>query len=173
MKRHLTKILVVLICIGLISTYFLSSYKSYKRSVNNSNSSTSLNEVPFTIEGILTIADKNGNVKKEIEIEIAETSYETQTGLMYRNGMEENRGMLFIFKEESQHYFYMRNTRFPLDIIYINKNMEIVSAAKEAVPFDETSLPSKYPVQYVLEVNGGMMEKWGVKEGDKISFKKL
>lgn len=171
MRKHLTKIVVVLICIGLVSVYFISAYRGYKKNVSGETDvTTEIKEVPFTKEGVLKITDLTGAVVKELEIEIADNSYETQTGLMYRSTMDENQGMLFIFDKESQHYFYMRNTRIPLDIIYINKDLEIVSFVKEAVPFDETSLPSKFPVQYVLEVNGGMMEKWGIDVGYKIEF---
>ncbi|SFU38352.1 hypothetical protein SAMN05216480_102118 [Pustulibacterium marinum] len=168
MKRHFTKIAIALICLGLVSTYIISAYKGYK---NRNGKNIEMPEVKFTKEGTLSILDADGNSIKDLEIEVAKTPYETQTGLMYRKTMEENRGMLFMFPRESVHSFYMRNTLIPLDILYINKNLEIVSFAKNAKPMDETSLPSGKAVQYALEVNGGMMDKWGVEVGDKISFK--
>lgn len=168
MKRHFTKIILVILCLGLVSSYAISAYKGYTR--NNSTKQVVVKEIPFTKEGNLEIMDPSGKSIKSLEIELAKTDYETQTGLMYRNAMAENRGMLFVFNQEAYHSFYMRNTIIPLDIIYINKDMEIVSFAKNAKPFDETSLPSGQPVQYVLEVNAGMMDKWGVEIGDKINF---
>ncbi|MEM9143931.1 MAG: DUF192 domain-containing protein, partial [Bacteroidota bacterium] len=104
---------------------------------------------------------------------IAETDYETETGLMYRKGMGEHQGMLFIFDDEQYHSFYMKNTEFPLDIIFIKKDGIIASFQENAQPRDETSLPSQAPVQYVLELNAGLVQKWGLQIGDSISFNRL
>lgn len=172
MKRHFTKIVLIVLCLGLVSSYAISAYKGYSKR-NESTKQVVVKEIPFTKEGELEIIDPSGENIKSLEIELAKTDYETQTGLMYRTAMAENRGMLFVFNQEAYHSFYMRNTIIPLDIIYINKDMEIVSFAKNAKPFDETSLPSGQPVQYVLEVNAGMMDKWNVEVGDKISYKEL
>ena len=76
----------------------------------------------FTKEGILTITKAIDNEVISFEIEIAETEYEVQTGLMDRISMKENRGMLFIFPDVAVHSFYMKNTKIPLDIIYIDEN---------------------------------------------------
>tara|TARA_R110002033_G_scaffold52650_1_gene100108 strand:- start:4035 stop:4541 length:507 start_codon:yes stop_codon:yes gene_type:complete len=127
--------------------------------------------VSFKKEGTLTLkkADTN-SIIRTIDIEIADNDYETQTGLMYRNKLEENHGMLFILEEEKLQNFYMKNTRIPLDIIYINESKTIVSFQKNAKPMDETSLPSEAPAKYVLEINGGLSDQWQLKVGDKISF---
>lgn len=128
-------------------------------------------EVSFKKEGELSIFNtKNDSLKVKLDIEIADTDYDVQTGLMYRNTMKANRGMLFIFEEERERYFYMKNTRIPLDIIYINANKTIVSFQENAVPFDETSLPSEKPAKYVLEVNAGLVNELGLKIGDSINF---
>ncbi|MBT8283645.1 MAG: DUF192 domain-containing protein [Muriicola sp.] len=127
--------------------------------------------VTFTKEGTLTIfRAETDSLLAQVDIEIAESDYETQTGLMYRESMEKNQGMLFIFPEEAYHSFYMKNTRFPLDIIYINKDMEVGSIIANAQPMDEESLPSENPVMYVLEVNAGMAEEWKLAQGDRIEF---
>ena len=105
---------------------------------------------------------------KTIDIEYADTPEERSLGLMYRKGMAENQGMLFIFPEEEERSFYMRNTEFSLDIIYLDKDKKVVSIAKKAKPFDETSLLSEAPAMYVLEINGGLSDKWGIEKGDSI-----
>jgi hypothetical protein len=64
----------------------------------------------------------------------------------------------------------MKNTEIPLDIIYLNADKEIVNIQKNAKPFDETSLTSEAPSQYVLEVNAGLSDAWKLEKGDKISF---
>lgn len=130
--------------------------------------------VVFTKEGELQIFNMGtDSTLTKIEIEIAETSYETETGLMYRKGMEEYQGMLFIFEDIRLHNFYMKNTEFPLDIVYIKDNMTIASFQENAQPLDEKSLPSKVPVQYVLELNAGLVQKWGLKVGDSVVFNRL
>jgi uncharacterized membrane protein (UPF0127 family) len=130
-------------------------------------------EVTFTKEGELTL--KKGvtdSVVAQLDIEFAESEYETQTGLMYRKSMQSNRAMLFVFENDSQRSFYMKNTEFALDIIYINSDFKIVSIQKNAKPLDKSSLPSQAPAKYVLEVNAGQSDQWGLVAGDVIQFSK-
>lgn len=128
----------------------------------------------FTKEGELSIyKTKTDSLIVKLDIEIADTDYETQTGLMYRNSMEEQQGMLFIFPESSNHSFYMKNTHIPLDMLFIENNLKIASIYENAEPYSEASIPSKVPVSYVLEINGGLAAKWGIAVGDSIAIKKL
>lgn len=158
---------------SIITVFVLASLLSAYNCKETSENKVLTKEVLFKKEGELTLkkAD-NDSVIKVLDIEIAETEYETQTGLMYRKGMETNQGMLFIFEEETPKAFYMKNTEFPLDIIFINTEMKIVSIQKNAKPYNETSLPSAAPAQYVLEINAGLSNQWGLKEGDIISYTK-
>ena len=64
----------------------------------------------------------------------------------------------------------MKNTRMALDILYIGANGTIVSIAENARPYDETSLPSQAPAQYVLEIPGGMCAARGIQVGDSVSW---
>lgn len=126
-------------------------------------------EQKFKKEGALQI-HKDSLETISLDIEVADDEYERQIGLMHRASLEENQGMLFIFDEESQRSFYMKNTYIPLDILFINADNKIVSFTENAEPTDETSLPSKAPAKYVLEINGGLIERWGLEIGDEISF---
>lgn len=129
--------------------------------------------IAFTKEGELTITkQKVDTLITKLDIEFAETEYETQTGLMYRDKMANNQGMLFIFPDERMHSFYMKNTEIPLDIIYIKSDLTIASFQENAQPMNETGLSSQVPVQYVLEVNAGLAQKWLLEVGDKISYRK-
>ena len=129
--------------------------------------------VSFTKEGDLTIYNsENDSVIVKLEIEIADSEYETQTGLMYRTAMAKNRGMLFIFPDEAMRSFYMKNTKIPLDIIYLDRDLRINGIQKNTKPFDEAGLPSSAPAQYVLEVNSGLSDLWELKAGDRIVFTK-
>jgi uncharacterized membrane protein (UPF0127 family) len=131
-------------------------------------------EISFTKEakGVLKKA-KTDSIIATLDLEIAESEYETQTGLMYRKSMLPNRGMLFIFPNEQRRSFYMKNTEFGLDIIYLNSKNEVVSIQKNAQPLDQTSLPSEAAATYVLEVNAGLSDQWGLESGDFLVWKKV
>lgn len=127
--------------------------------------------VVFQKEGELRIyKGETDSLKSKFDIEIADTEYETQTGLMYRKGMEDTQAMLFVFDEEAYHSFYMKNTEFPIDIIFIDKDLRIASFKENAQPLDETGLSSEVPVQYVLEINALLSEKLGLEIGDRIVY---
>jgi len=135
-----------------------------------------IEEISFTKEGELTLYSLKDSVSTPItslDIEIADNDYERETGLMHRKSMEEKKGMLFFSKRLEPQSFYMKNTLIPLDIIYIDDQYKIVSFQKNAKPLDETSLRSEKPAQYVLEINAGLSDKWNLKVGDSISFKKI
>jgi hypothetical protein len=128
-------------------------------------------EVKFQKEGELQLKKaKTDSLLASLDIEIADDDYQTQTGLMYRHSMAANRGMLFIFPESEMRSFYMKNTQFALDIIYIDENKSIVSIQKNAKAMDEGSLPSEAPAKYVLEVNAGLSDAWGLELGDLAVF---
>lgn len=131
-------------------------------------------EVTFKKEGELTLYKaQTDSVITKLDIEIADTDYDVQTGLMYRNSMRDDRGMLFVFPTMRERFFYMKNTKFPLDLIYLDNNKKIVSFQENAKPFDETSLPSQVPAQYVLEVNAGLAQKWLLEIGDRMEYSEV
>ncbi|MEW4924953.1 DUF192 domain-containing protein [Algibacter sp. 2305UL17-15] len=152
--------------IFLLSIAFLSvSVLSCKKETSKIKQT----EVTFKKEGELSIfKTETDALKAKLDIEIADTDFDIQTGLMYRNKMASNRGMLFVFDDETERFFYMKNTRIPLDLVYINANKSIVSFQKNAKPFDETSLPSKAPAKYVLEINAGLVDDLGLQVGDSV-----
>jgi len=122
----------------------------------------------FKKEGELTFVDTTGHPIIKIDIEIADNDYERQLGLMNRENMEEMQGMLFIFSEEKYQSFWMFNTLFSLDMLFINSNKEIVTIQKNTTPLSEQSYPSSKPALYVLEVNAGFCDRHNIKLGDKV-----
>ncbi|MBZ9728561.1 DUF192 domain-containing protein [Salegentibacter sp. JZCK2] len=130
-------------------------------------------EITFTKEGEATLLKPNGDTIQQIDIEIADNAYEHQTGLMYRESMEDDQGMLFIYDDEAPRAFYMKNTYIALDIIYFASDSTAVSFQKNAQPEDETSLPSEAPAQFVLELNAGLADDWNIEVGDKIDFQRI
>ena len=140
----------------------------------NTNRVVKTEDVTFTKEGELRIYKaQTDTLLVSLDIEVAETDYETETGLMYRKSMEENQGMLFVFPDIRQHFFHMKNTEFGLDIVFIDEHLKIASFQENAKPYDEKLLPSQVPVKYALEINAGLAEKWLLEVGDTIEYNKL
>ena len=132
---------------------------------------STIKEPQFVKQGELEFLKKDGkSVISKVEIEIADNEEKSQQGLMYRKSMLENRGMLFIFKKEEQHAFWMKNTLISLDILFVSADKEIVKIYKNTTPLSEKSLPAQKPVLYVVEVIAGYTDKYKVNEGDKINF---
>jgi len=102
-----------------------------------------------------------------VPVEIAATAAHRSRGLMYRDSMPEDAGMLFIYKDEAIRRFWMKDTRIPLSIAFANRRGEIVRIA-DMKPFDESSTSSLAPAMYALEMNQGWFEANGVERGDKI-----
>jgi uncharacterized membrane protein (UPF0127 family) len=98
-------------------------------------------------------------------VEIADTPETRAQGLMFVEEMPRTAGMLFVFPDERVRTFWMRNTLISLDIIYFDATGAWVSAQENAVPLDETTLPSDGPARYVLEINGGLVETFGMGDG--------
>ncbi len=106
-------------------------------------------------------------------LELAVTPEERSRGLMFRKHLDPDKGMLFIFNEEGEYSFWMKNTLIPLDIIWINSEGKVVFIKENAQPCKETECPFISPgfkAKYVLEINGGISRKIGLKKGDKLDF---
>lgn len=102
------------------------------------------------------------------QVERAVTPEESARGLMFRSELAADRGMLFLFTDEQDRSFWMKNTMIPLDIIFIRRDGVIAHIHKMAKPYDETAIPSTEPVQAVLEIAGGQADKRGIAPGDRI-----
>lgn len=107
---------------------------------------------------------------KILLVELARTPRQQQKGLQGRTSLGENRGMLFIFNTEDEHYFWMKETYLPLDIAFIDKNKAIVDI-QEMAPLDvQTHHRAKKKAKYALEVNAGWFKKNKVTVGSRIYF---
>lgn len=109
-----------------------------------------------------------------VQAEIADSEAEKTRGLMYRQSLAWESGMLFIFDEELLHSFWMKNTLIPLDIIWIDSDKNIVDITQNALPCKEEqeceSIIPVLEVKYVLEVNSGFTEQNKIRVGDKVKF---
>ncbi len=106
-------------------------------------------------------------------VELAARPSERARGLMFRKQLAYNKGMLFLFEEEKQHSFWMKNTYIPLDILWIDKDKKIVFIKKKAEPCGEDLCQSIAPdkkARYVLELNAGVADDTGLNIGDTVVF---
>ncbi|MBO7093850.1 MAG: DUF192 domain-containing protein [Spirochaetia bacterium] len=105
----------------------------------------------------------------EITVEIADTPASKEKGLMGRESLDEDRGMLFVYDMDSRKSFWMKNTLIPLSIAYIAADGTI-REIYDMEPLSKRIIDSRYSVRYALEVNQGAFQRHGVKEGDKVEF---
>lgn len=108
---------------------------------------------------------------ERFSVEIADTREKQALGLMFRDSMPLDHGMLFIFPREAARSFWMKNTRIPLDIMYFDKDLELVSISANTPPCRVNrcpSYPSAAPAMYVLELNAGIASGLGVSAGDRL-----
>ncbi|WP_238526736.1 DUF192 domain-containing protein [Blattabacterium sp. (Blaberus giganteus)] len=131
-------------------------------------------EIEFIKDGELYMKNNNHIIKK-IDVELAYRDTEKINGLKYRSSLKENKGMLFLLKNQEEYkQIDMRDVRIPLDIVYINQFDTIVFVNQNVSPMKDIetiNLPSN-TIKYILEINAGMVSKWGIKKGiTKITFK--
>lgn len=106
-------------------------------------------------------------------VELATTPEKQQLGLMYREQMGDDQGMLFIFPSENFRSFWMKNTRIALDIFYFDDELKLVSVSENTPPCRTErcpAYPSTGPARYVLELNAGKAAQLGVKPGDQLEL---
>ncbi len=110
-------------------------------------------------------------------VEIASTPAELERGLMYRKSLDDGRGMLFVFAEETEHSFWMKNTLIPLDMLFIARDGpgagRIVGIHENATPLSLAPVTVGKPSTYVLEVPGGWSKRLGVRTGYRITLPAL
>jgi YVTN family beta-propeller protein len=116
--------------------------------------------------------NNNSSVIARVFVEVPDELEEFARGLMFRNHLPWNAGMLFAFNEEEPQTFTMKNTLIPLDMIFIDSNSKIIDIKENVPPCKQEecpSYPSKEPAQYVLEVNAGFVQANDVRVGDRLA----
>lgn len=158
----------IILALGLVSLMISCDKKEPNISEENNKV-----EIEFTRDGELEFLNENGEPFKKIDIEIAETDNRRARGLMDRSHMDEDKGMLFIFGDDEirRHTFYMKNTRIPLDIMYFSKDSVLINIARNAQPGADSEMnggtvaAAASDSKFVVEINGGLADQWGLKEG--------
>lgn len=125
----------------------------------------------FRHDGYLEIHSASGELKATFDIEIVTKERELARGLMYRESMEPNQGMLFVFEYVDYHSFWMQNTYLSLDMLFIDQYDTIVSIAEHTTPFSEEQIYPDKLSKNVLEVLAGTAKRLNIKETDKVSWR--
>ena len=126
---------------------------------------------------IFAFFDKSFSPKKAcikehcFNLELAQTQEERETGLMFRQSLNQDAGMLFIFQDSGRYSFWMKNTLIPLDIIFIDEGNRL-SQIKTAFPCNLSCppIPSNNQIKYALEINANLAKNYNFSIGDKVSF---
>ncbi|WP_404480484.1 DUF192 domain-containing protein [Novosphingobium sp. BL-52-GroH] len=119
---------------------------------------------------VIPLKVKSANGAHAFRVEVATSAQEQAKGLMFRTQMGADEGMIFVNNPPRRAAFWMRNTVIPLDILFIGTDHRVLNIAANAVPYDETPLPSDGVTAGVLELNGGRAAQLGIKAGDKVSW---
>ncbi len=106
----------------------------------------------------------------DVAVEIVSTPEAVTRGLMYRTELPDGHGMLFVFREEKDQRFWMKNTLIPLDMIFIGADQVIVGIHPNAVPLSTATVGVGRPSRWVLEVPGGWAARRGVASGDRVEL---
>ncbi len=112
--------------------------------------------------------DSPSGRRSTVTVEVARTPLEVERGLMFRQKLGADEGMLFVFPETAEHTFWMKNTLIPLDMIFADEDGTIVGIVHGAEPLTTSPRSVGAPSRYVLEVNGGWAAAHGVARGDRL-----
>jgi uncharacterized membrane protein (UPF0127 family) len=112
-----------------------------------------------------------GDRKITFRVELARTEPEREKGLMYRDRLAADAGMLFLFERASMLTFWMKNTLIPLDMIFIGPDRSIVGVVANAEPLTLMPRGVNEPSQYVLEIGGGLAARLGIRAGERVDFR--
>jgi uncharacterized membrane protein (UPF0127 family) len=120
--------------------------------------------------GSTVVFDGINNTSVTAQVEIADTDASREYGLMNRTSMPQDHGMLFIFDYQMVVSFWMKDTLIPLDMVFLDSSGRIGDIYKNATPLSEDVYTAKSPSKYVIELNGGYCDRYGIKIGDHVTI---
>lgn len=111
---------------------------------------------------------RDGDIQVRFRVELAISARERAKGLMDRETLARSKGMLFVYPEPHRASFWMKNTRIPLDILFLDDTGTVRRIAKETTPYSLEPIPGGDGIQYVLEINGGLSDRFRLSEGAEL-----
>jgi uncharacterized membrane protein (UPF0127 family) len=121
----------------------------------------------------VAIVAPDGKTRASVTVEVADTEQQREVGLMFRKHLDDEGGMLFVFKDAEHRNFWMHNTVIPLDMLFADSGGRVIGIVANAEPFSDKAVGVEGGSEYVLEVNGGFCAKNGIKPGDRFNFSGL
>lgn len=112
----------------------------------------------------------SGQDRHDFRVEVARSVEQQRQGLMYREELGPNEGMIFPYKTPAMQGFWMRNTPLPLDIIFVGPDGRIINIAANTQPFSDQSVYSEGAANLVLEIPGGRAAELGIEPGDLVEW---
>lgn len=109
----------------------------------------------------------------ELAIEVADTPQLRATGLMNRQSMPADQGMLFVFENSRPITMWMKNTYIPLDMLFLDETGTVTHVKTNTTPLSEAVISSNGPARYVLELNGGTARRLNVSKGDRLEHERI
>jgi uncharacterized membrane protein (UPF0127 family) len=158
LSKSLSGLIFLVIGCLLMSSLFIES-----------SSSSNFNQESKNYNINLQILNQDHKKLAEFKVQIADSDYKMAHGLMNLDSLPVNYGMIFDFKKEQIATMWMKNTRIPLDIIFIDKDHHIVNI-ETAKPYSLDLISSKAEVVKVLEINAGLAKKFGIKPQDEVKI---
>lgn len=128
-----------------------------------------LAQIAFGHGHVVVQASTSGK-KTRFAVEVARSKLQQARGLMFRSDVPKGTGMLFVFDEPKATAFWMKNTRVPLDLLFVRADGSIGHIVASAPPYDLTAIPSNGPVASVLEIGGGEAARLGIQVGDSLQY---
>ncbi len=127
--------------------------------------------IPARLElgrGVVVVDSANG--PQRFKVELAVKDHERQRGLMYRESLGDDEGMLFLFERQEARSFWMKNTWLPLDMLFIDDDLVVRGIVENAEPLTLSSRKVAAPTRHVLELRGGLARTLGIAVGSKVTF---
>lgn len=162
----------IILLVLFLSMYVLKGFKTSDKINSKPEVAVVKPGNDFNLQGLVSFYSENSDSITTIYVEIADNDRERQKGLMHRENIPDNVGMIFIFPEEEPRSFWMRNTPSSLDIMYADSRYRIVSIYENTRPNSDESLPSGDEAQYVIETKAGFCARYGIRKGDFFRFKR-
>lgn len=131
-------------------------------------------------EGKMSIFKKTPNItigSHNFKVAVAASQQELEVGLSETKSLSQNQGMIFLFEKPDYYSFWMKNMKFPIDIIYINQDTIVTIKNNVAPPKNNNEIPIIYtptePSDKVLEIQANLSKKYNFKKGDKVKYENL
>jgi uncharacterized protein len=152
-----TTSLIIILCLGIILAGVIISGSSVRQGIQGQ-----------TLKQEQLVIVNAQQQKHTFRIDIAQTVEQLQKGLMYREHIDADYGMLFVYTRVQETAMWMKNTPIPLDMLFIDNDGKILWIAENAKPYDERAISSHFPIRATLELKGGEVARRGIMRGDTV-----